>query len=281
VQQYEEVVRRHGGRFVNDHIAFRTLATQRPATGIAAVSRLFEALGYQAAGTYQFPDQHLAAIHFQHPNPGFPKLFVSELRTWELPDEARTTLTRALTQHQPWPDENFLAALYRLGNAATVIDEADFQRLLALAQAWFHSLAWPLPEKQDVIAVNAHSQYGAWALVHGYQVNHFTALVNSHGVESLDDLEKTLAALRQAGVPLKAEIEGAPGSKLRQSATEAVNIDVPILDHGVPGTMPWTYAYFELAERNRHSDPVTGKLVRFEGFLGPQATHLFEMTRVR
>jgi hypothetical protein len=29
------------------------------------------------------------------------------------------------------------------------------------------------------------------------------------------------------------------------------------------------------------TDPATGKQVRFEGFLGPQATNLFEMTRLK
>jgi len=132
-----------------------------------------------------------------------------------------------------------------------------------------------------VVALNRESQYAAWVLVHGYNVNHFTSLVNSHGVESLDDLEKTIDALRRAGVPMKPEIEGEPGSKLRQSATEAVTIPVAVMDAAESTTIDWTYAYFELAERNEVLDPQTGRLVRFEGFLGPQATNLFEMTRVK
>ncbi len=52
---------RPGGkaRFFNDHIAFRTFANQRPMTGIASLSRLFEALDYRPAGVYHFPDKHL------------------------------------------------------------------------------------------------------------------------------------------------------------------------------------------------------------------------------
>jgi hypothetical protein len=80
---------------------------------------------------------------------------------------------------------------------------------------------------------------------------------------------------------MKAEIEGEPGSKLRQTATEAVTIDVAVHDRGQPVSLPWTYAYFELAQRGTIADPVTGKTARFEGFLGPQATNLFEMTRVK
>ena len=71
------------------------------------------------------------------------------------------------------------------------------------------------------------------------------------------------------------------GSKLRQTATEAVVINVDVTDHGVQASMPWTYAYFELAERGEVSDPDSGRRCRFEGFLGPQATQLFEMTRKR
>src|SRR5690242_8656339 len=80
VQQYESVVRNHGATFFNDHIAFRTFAAQRPLTGIASLSRVFEALGYRPAGVYQFDDKHLNATHYQHSNDQFPKVFISELR---------------------------------------------------------------------------------------------------------------------------------------------------------------------------------------------------------
>src|SRR5262245_14954410 len=57
VRKYEEVVSSLGGAFFNDHIAFRTLARQRPQVGIFTLSRLFEALGYVPANCYQFPDK--------------------------------------------------------------------------------------------------------------------------------------------------------------------------------------------------------------------------------
>lgn len=277
VARYEEVVRASGATFVNDHIAFRTFACQRPATGIFSIARIFDALGYRAAGTYHFEDKHLSAMHLQHPNARFPKLFISELKTWELTASARETIERTLSKHRPMIDADLLTTLARLDDASP----ADSARLLETITAQFEHLPWPVPQKDDVVALNRESQYAAWVLVHGYNVNHFTSLVNSHGVESLDDLEKTIDALRRAGVPMKPEIEGEPGSKLRQSATEAVTIPVAVTDAGQSTTIDWTYAYFELAERNEVLDPQTGRLVRFEGFLGPQATNLFEMTRVK
>ena len=275
VQIYEQIIQQANARFFNDHIALRTLATQQPLAGIAMISRIFEALGYEAAGCYHFPDKHLAALHFQHPHPEFPKLFISELRVWELPGPAQAIVERVLRSHRPPFPTGLLATLARLDAQPVPPDD-----LLPRVVAEFEQLPWLLPSRQDVLQLNEVSQYAAWVLVHGYNVNHFTSLVNSHGVPELDDIEKTAAALRRAGVPMKDEIEGAPGSPLRQTATQAVVIDVPVHDQGAPSQMPWTYAYFELAQRDPYIDPQTGKKVRFEGFLGPQATHLFEMTRL-
>ena len=42
--------------------------------------------------------------------------------------------------------------------------------------------------------------------------------------------------------------------------------------------IPWTYAYYELAERNL-VELETGQKVLFDGFQGANAQHLFEMTR--
>jgi hypothetical protein len=276
VQAYEKMVAAAGATYFNDHIAFRTLAVQQPQTGIASVSRVFEALGYRAAGSYHFEDKQLSAIHFQHTNAQFPKLFISELKTWELPTNSRRIIEQTLVNHRLAFREELLATLTTLDTNPIATDQ-----LLSEVVNFFHTLPWQPPQKSDVVELNKTSQYGAWTLVHGYNVNHFTSLVNSHAVPALNDLEKTMAALAAAGVPIKTEIEGERGSKLRQSATEAVKIDVDVRDGEQPAKMPWSYAYFELAERNEIVDAATGKQVRFEGFLGPQATNLFEMTRLK
>ena len=277
VRSYEKVVQEAGAAFVNDHIAFRTFALQEPALGLWTISRVFEALGYAARGAYHFPDKHLGSIHFQHPNRLFPKLFVSELKTWELSPSARRTILKAVKKHRALPSTEFLSALASLEDAAP----AARARLLKQAVALFAELPWPLPPKRDVLSLNKESQFAAWVLVHGYDVNHFTSSINSHGVDALADIEKTVEALRRAGVPMKAEIEGEKGSKLRQSATEAAVVDVWVKDGARRVKLPWTYAYFELAERGETTDPETGQRSRFEGFLGPQAAQLFDMTKVK
>lgn len=275
VATYEHIVQSVGARFFNDHIAFRTFANQNPMAGIASLSRLFEALDYRPAGVYDFEDKHLNAIHYQHPHPEFPKLFISELKTWELSDMSRHLIEVAMTNHRPALSSKILWSLATLAD-----DSPNRTSLLEQLVEQIESLPWDVPDRSIVEQLNCESQYAAWVLVHGYNVNHFTSLVNSHEVDSLGSLEQTIAALSAAGVPMKAEIEGEPGSKLRQSATKAVTIDVAVMDKGRATTMPWTYAYFELAERNLVIDASTGKAVRFDGFLGAQATNLFEMTRV-
>jgi hypothetical protein len=270
VKEYERLLEEHQATFVNDHVAFRTLAS--PSTGIATVARLFEALGYSAAGCYEFPDKHLASRHYRHPNPGLPKVFISELRLWELSSPTRRRIARALESHRAPIADEMLARLARAPASP---------RLLREAVRFFTELPWKLPEKRDVMAVNEESQFGAWTLVNGYGVNHFTALVDSHGVPALSDIEKTVVAMKQAGIPMKPEIEGAPGSSLRQSSTLAVMDDIRVRQGRRTVTLPWTYAYFEIAERPLQVDATTGERRRFEGFLGGQATHLFEMTQVR
>lgn len=276
VASYEQIVSDAGTQFVNDHIALRTFACQQPLTGISAISRIFEALGYVAAGSYDFPNKHLSAIHFQHPNGGFPKLFVSELKTWELSADARQRIERSLGNHRT----NLSAATLATFSSSESLNSSNRAELLQQVVDQFHELPWPIPEKDDVVAINEESQYAAWVLVHGYNVNHFTSLINSHNIESLADIEKTVAVMKTAGIPMKSDIEGDPGSKLRQTATHAAVIDVPVRDAGGETTMPWTYAYFELAERGEVLDPQTGQRSRFEGFLGAQATQLFEMTKL-
>ena len=275
VADYEQVIHEAGATFVNDHIAFRTFACQQPTTGIVSLSRIFEGLGYHAASYYHFADKHLDAIYYQHPNGQFPKLFISQVRTWELSSSSQAIIQRVLASHRPPLSAETLSSLMRLSEG----DQTEIATLQRTVVEQFHQLPWEIPNQDQVHQLNDRSQYAAWVLVHGYNVNHFTSLVNSHGVKSLDDIDKTAKVLRDAGVPMKDRVEGESGSKLRQTATQAVVIDVPVDVGGKPGTIPWTYAYFELAERGDVIDPETNQPNRFEGFLGPQATQLFEMTR--
>ncbi len=181
VRQYERIVADAGATFVNDHIAFRTFANQTPLSGISSISRVFEALGYCASGCYTFPDKHLGAIHFQHPNAQFPKIFISELKVWELSHTAQSIIETALKSHRPALSMATLAQLSLLDSES--VTGEDWSTLQQDVVEQFHDLPWDLPSDDDVVTLNEESQYAAWVLVHGYNVNHFTSLINSHQVD--------------------------------------------------------------------------------------------------
>ena len=221
----------YGGSFRNDHVAFRSLA--RPGGGIALFQRVFEPLGWRPAGAYAFPDAHLDALYLAHPA-GLPRVFLSELRAAELSPGSQALLARLPADPEPPP--------------AGAAPEA--------LAAWF--AAPPPPSGDALLALEAQSQYGAWLLAFGRKVNHFTGAV--------EDIDAWVARMQAAGVPMKAEIEGAPGTALRQTATRAHPLQVPLAEGG---SRPWPYAYFEIAQR----------APGFDGFLGPQARALFDMTK--
>lgn len=223
-----------GGAFQNDHVAFRSL--RRPGSGIELFAPIFEGLGFRRAGSYDFPEAKLSAIHLSHPR-GLPRVFLSELRQEELSPRSREILAQLPADPPPPP------------NGAKVESLA----------AWFAAPAVAPPEA-ELLELERESQYGAWLLLFGREVNHFTASVN--------DVEAWARRLHEAGVPMKGEIEGEPGAGLRQTATRAAPRTVRVA--GAPDkTREWPYAYLELAERHGG----------FDGFVTRQARQLFEMTR--
>jgi hypothetical protein len=206
------------GQFKNDHVAFRSL-------DLRPIARVFEDLGWKRAGEYDFPETHLNAIHLS--KPGEPRVFVSELRVAELSPRAR----EILAQLPPDPPYDGSAGWFRGPNS------------------------WP--GEKELLELERESQYGAWLLLFGREVNHFTA--------SVPDVELWQERMRGAGIPMKDEIEGAPGAGLRQTATKAAPRRVKLRER----ERDWPYAYLEIAERNGG----------FDGFVASQARQLFDMTR--
>lgn len=197
---------------------------------MASHSRVFERLGWRAAGQYTFPETHLSAIHMSHPE-GLPRVFISELHAERLSPEAQRHLA-ALPADPPAPTS-----------------------LEALAE-WFS--APPPPAEADLLALERESQYGAWLLAFGRKVNHFTGAV--------EDVERWQRRMLEAGIPMKRDIEGEPGSPLRQTATRAAPVALRLQEGH---SRDWPYAYFEIAQRSSG----------FDGFLGSQARALFDMTK--
>lgn len=277
--KYVELVAQKGGKVVTDHIALRTFNThtgEQP-EGIMAIQHILNCLEYIPGLKYKFSKKKLNAVHFEHPNETFPKIFVSQLETGQLPEWAQRIINKTVKDTPYLLHDQSIELLRKLKEKRELpIEAADF---LIKDLIQYFRRPWGIPQKDDVLKLNDVSQYAAWVLLHGNSVNHFTALINFQEVEEWPDLESTCKGLEAAGVPMKANIEGEKGSKLQQSATQAVKEEVQVKgDDGVEKII-WTYAYYELAQRNYVEEGGVRKL--FSGFLGEQAAHLFDMTKTR
>ncbi|MCG8366373.1 MAG: DUF1338 domain-containing protein [Pseudanabaenales cyanobacterium] len=286
---YQQMIAAAAGVVANDHIAFRSLRlTVDTANGIINLglpylADLIETLGYTAAGEYEFPDQHLYARHYRHPEQDrfdLPKLFISELIVDALPAAIAEQIEQTVCSSQFYNLQS-LQHQMKIVSSKTA-NPRPSQPTAAYLVDQLHQVftrPWPPPKRSVVETVNPVSQYGAWVLLHGYAVNHFTGYINRQQTPLYPDIESTASGLAERGIPMKAEIEGSQGSGLRQTATRAVTEWVTVQDDnsGELTQIPWTYAYYEIAERN-WIEVEPGRTELFEGFLGSQARNLFEMT---
>ncbi|MBR8836934.1 MAG: DUF1338 domain-containing protein [Stigonema ocellatum SAG 48.90 = DSM 106950] len=274
---YQQMITAAGGSVKNDHIAFRSLRTtvDRPQgqvnLGIDYLEPIVKFLGYEAAGEYDFPETHLYARHYRHPQQeelDLPKLFISELIVDELPEEVAQLIHKTVSSIQY--EGNFALPL-PIGNEDGGL---GFQKVF--------TRPWHPPQHSLVEEVNKVTQYGAWVLLHGYAVNHFTGYVNRQNTEKYPDIDTTVRGLTDLGVPMKAEIEGNIACGLRQTATQAVTEMVTVLNDSTDTEIqiPWTYAYYEIAQRYM-VEVESGKQVLFDAFLRSNAQQLFEMTETR
>ncbi|MEH1779001.1 MAG: DUF1338 domain-containing protein [Nostoc sp.] len=277
---YQQMITAAGGTIANDHIAFRSLRllVDTPQgqvnLGIDYLGELAEALGYVVAGEYTFAQTHLYARHYRHPQQeefNLPKLFISELIVDELPTNIAKLISKTVSSIPKELTSPLILLQQKDGNVETIAKQ--------LQQVF--TRPWLPPQRSVVEEVNQVTQYGAWVLLHGYAVNHFTGYVNGQNTSKYPDIDTTTNALVNLGVPMKAEIEGNITCGLRQTATQAVTEMVTVLDDNSSAEIqiPWTYAYYEIAQRYL-VEVESGKQVLFDAFLGSNAQQLFEMTRL-
>ncbi len=271
---YQEMITAAGGTIANDHIALRSLRLHIDSPqgninlGIEYLDAIANFLGYAAAGEYFFPDTHLYARHYRHPQQeewDLPKLFISELIVEELPQRTQELIRLTVSNFTP-----------------THLPKTDTSTPVEIARQLqpIFTRPWSTPQHSVVEEVNTVTQYGAWVLLHGYAVNHFTGYVNRQQTPQYPDIEATASGLGNLGIPMKAKIEGSVGLGLRQTATHAVTEMVTVLDAtGKEVQIPWTYAYYEIAQRYMVKTEA-GKEELFDAFLGRSAQQLFKMTRM-
>ena len=225
----------------NDHVALRTYAM--PGIGIAALARPFEALGWvRQDDRYRFDDKKLVARYWRHPDPGLPKVFISELCIEELSAGAHQIIERLVRQ----TPASF--ALTPWAGRPWSVRRAEYESLLL------------------------ESEYAAWVAAFGFRVNHFTVSVNS--LTTFPDLPSLNAFLVDHGFALNQAggiIKGTPAQHLEQSSTLADTIAVDLAGE----TLRIPSCYYEFARRY----PLPGGEL-FHGFVPTSADKIFESTNV-
>lgn len=229
----------------NDHIALRTYGL--PGIGIEALARPFEAAGWVVAPDYyRFDDKKLVARYWKHPDPTLPKVFISELRVYELPASS-SQIIEGLVSQLP-KDFGMRPDLPYAGRPWTV-RRAEYETL------------------------RHESEYAAWVAAFGFRVNHFT--VNVNALTTFPDLLALNAFLVDHGFTLNESggaIKGTPAQLLEQSSTRADLFEVAFVEQKlrIPS------CYYEFARRYPQPD---GTL--FHGFVPASADKIFESTDVK
>ena len=234
-----------GEMIKNDHVALRTYGA--PGIGIADLARPFEAAGWvMADDLYRFTDKHLVARYWRHPEPGLPKVFISELVLAEMSALTQAVIAELVAQ---LPAGFGARADLPWAGRPWTVTHAEYGKLLE------------------------ESEYAAWVAAFGFRVNHFTVDVNA--LSTFPDLAALNAYLVEHGFTLNdagGAIKGTRADCLEQSSTRADSIEVTFADQ----TVRIPSCYYEFARR--YPLP-SGEM--FHGFVPASADKIFESTDVR
>ena len=167
-RRIRELLESRGESIVNDHIAFRTFDDDR--IHIDVLAKVFLEGGYTEKDSYEFPAKKLDARHYEHPDPAFPRIFLSELRTGDFSDSLQKTITGLLDQIPG--------------------DFAEREDFLYAGRPWEISY-------QSYEELRAESEYAGWMAALGFRPNHFTVSVNE--LRTFKDIRELVDFLKGEG----------------------------------------------------------------------------------
>ncbi|GAD80591.1 hypothetical protein VEZ01S_37_01560 [Vibrio ezurae NBRC 102218] len=226
---------------INDHIALRTFACAP--IGLEVLAEPFLELGYQEGGDYLFKAKKLVAKHYQHPQPNFPKVFISQLQLEQCSNELQSIVRQLLEQITP---QQLAGSDFLHGGRLWDLSFEQYQQLAK------------------------ESEYAAWVAAHGFGANHFTVSVN-HLTQFTEVCEvNTFLQNKQFAINASGgEVKGTPDVLLEQSSTMADKVEVKFIE----GTQIVAGGFYEFAKRYKDSH---GEL--YQGFVEASADKIFEST---
>ncbi|GJY44183.1 DUF1338 domain-containing protein [Tanacetum coccineum] len=264
------LITNHNQSICYDHLAFRTFGVN--GHGIESMSKLFLDFGYTQMEELTFPKKKLRALWFSPPptpkgggegsgvHGPLPRIFISELLV-----------------HQMSPQAQEIIQKYVGLSGATAGHEHS-----ALASA-LGCLTWPKPSHSEFQQLARESEYAAWTLVNGYNLNHVT--ISTHRLRPpLNDINNFNQFVQDNGFKLNSEggvLKVSPDGLLLQSSTVADSIPFQFSD-GFTESVPCSYIEFAqrlvLPQYKHLPQHEVEEVHRRDGFEVGNADKIFEST---
>ncbi|MDD7887508.1 DUF1338 domain-containing protein [Flavivirga sp. 57AJ16] len=248
---------------VNDHIAFRTLGIEN--LGIASLEKIFLHYGYKKKDFYHFENKKLNAYWYAPPSEKYPRIFISELRVWDLSKDVQEIIYK-----------------YTKSIVSDPIDALNLDNVDDIS-AFLTNPLWRLPSLENYTTLLNESEYAAWVIYNRYYLNHYTISVHGlpNGYNTIEDfnafIEGIGITLNTAGGKIKTSSDGL----LKQSSTVAKMIKAEFSDNK---KMDIAGSYVEFAERKLLPNSPTSlkdktdNKYRRDGFETSNADKIFEST---
>lgn len=278
------LVAARGGRFLNDHGAIRTAD---PAIAALFV-RAARVLGLHRERDYAFPAKKLVSFDLQviGDDAHHFKIFVSQVDLAAFPPDVAALIREDCAAQTAAVDHAGFLALIAKAEAAGGLDDADAADFIRHFTDVLMARTGPPLRRATLDAVAAVSGEAASALALGPDFNHVTIDVPSAGFAGIEAME---AAMLAEGFTLLPAIQGAPGTKLRQTATMAATMATPVIEaDGSLGIAQSEKQFVEIIERGQAvaadgarlwSDD--GRPLTFRNFLAANAEKIFDAASTR
>ncbi|MGH8443115.1 MAG: 2-oxoadipate dioxygenase/decarboxylase family protein [Nevskiaceae bacterium] len=264
----QHLVKEQGGTFRNDHGAIRTadLALRDLFARAAGV------LGLKRELDYEFPAKKLKSFDLQVPgkDAGQFKIFVSQVDLHAFPKDVAARVREDCAEQAAEMDHGPFEHLIGIAERDHGLSESDAEAFIGhFVDELMHRNGPPL-KRSTLDAVAAVSGEAASALALGPDFNHVTIDVRAAG---FDGIEAMAAAMKARGFRMLPQIQGAPGTRLRQTATLAATMDTPVREaDGRIGTAQTEKQFVEIIERNT----VVAHEAIFKNFLASNAEKIFD-----
>ncbi|GAC1627732.1 MAG: DUF1338 domain-containing protein [Nevskia sp.] len=280
----QQLVAAQGGRFLNDHGAIRTAD---PAVRALFV-RAARVLGLRRELDYAFPAKKLVSFDLQVLGDDAQefKIFVSQVDLDAFPAEVAARVRADCAEQATAVDHAPFLALIAKAEQAGGLAAMEADAFVAHFVERLMARPGPPMRRATLDAVATVSGEAASALALGPDFNHVTIDVRAAG---FDGIETMAAAMRAAGFRLLPAIQGARGTKLRQTATLAATFDTPVREaDGRIGSAQTEKQFVEIIERAQARDadgtPLwrqDGQPLVFRNFLAANAEKIFDAASTR